>query len=125
MPERIVIALDAENGMVSIEGWKHSSGIGVEELAKTLQQGNPAAFLYTDVERDGMLSHPDFEGVENLLKCTDIPIIASGGISCLDDIKELGACGADGVITGKALYEGRFKLEEAMATAAGFGSRLI
>ncbi len=122
--ERIVIALDAENGLVCTEGWKCRSGVGVEELAETLQEGRPAAFLYTDIARDGMLSHPNFRGVESLLECTERPVIASGGVSSLKDIEELGACGADGVITGKALYEGRFRLEDALEAAAKFGSRL-
>ena len=124
MPGSIVVALDARSGVVSTQGWKQSSGVGVEELAKTLQAGKPAAFLYTDVDRDGMLTHPNLEGVEFLLQCTDIPVIASGGVGCLDDIRALGERGADGVITGKALYEGRFTLEQALETASAFSSRL-
>ncbi len=123
-PGSIVIALDAENGMVSVDGWQQSSGTPVEELAQTLQAGGPAAFLYTDVERDGMLSHPNFEGLQSLLQCTSIPVIASGGVSCLEDIEELGRCGADGLITGKALYEGKFRLEDALDIASGFETRL-
>jgi len=98
--------------------------MGVEELAGKIQEGGPAAFLYTDIERDGMLTHPDFDGLEKLLQITEVPIIASGGVSSLDDIEELGKCGADGVITGKALYEGRFRLEDALDIAAEFTTRL-
>ncbi len=123
-PGQIVIALDAVGGVVSIEGWQESSGVKVKDLAKKLQAGRPAAFLYTDVERDGMLSSSDFDGVRKLLDYTDIPVIASGGVSSLEDIIKLGEAGADGVITGKALYEGKLKLEDALDAAGEFDSRL-
>ncbi|MFW6457578.1 MAG: 1-(5-phosphoribosyl)-5-[(5-phosphoribosylamino)methylideneamino]imidazole-4-carboxamide isomerase [Planctomycetota bacterium] len=123
-PGRIVIALDARDGVVTIKGWQESADITVEELANELEAGPPAAFLYTDVARDGMLTRPNFEGVERLIAATDVPVIASGGVSSQDDIRRLGECGADAVITGKALYEGRFELGAARDVAAEFNSRL-
>lgn len=123
-PGEVVVALDAVKGRVSVEGWRQSTETKVEELAQVLEEGRPAAFLYTDVERDGMLSHPHFSGIKNLLQVTDIPVIASGGVSSLEDIQKLGACGADGVITGKALYEEKFCLQDAIAIANKFQSRL-
>jgi phosphoribosylformimino-5-aminoimidazole carboxamide ribotide isomerase len=89
-----------------------------------LEEGAPAAFLYTDVSRDGMLTRPNFAAVEQLLASVAVPVIASGGVSELDDIRRLGECGADAVIVGKALYEERFGLAEALAVAAAYPSRL-
>ena len=123
-PGRIVIALDALEGRVAIEGWQEVVGQGPVELARRLAEGRPAAFLYTDVSRDGMLNRPNFEAVEELLGAVRIPVIAAGGVASLEDIRELGRCGADAVIVGKALYEGRFALPEALEAAAGHPSRL-
>jgi len=123
-PDRVVIALDARDGVVTIKGWQESAGLRAEELARGLAEGAPAAFLYTDVSRDGMMEHPHFEGVQRLIEASPVPVIASGGVSSLEDIRRLGECGADAVITGKALYEGRFELAEALQTARAFGSRL-
>ena len=124
LPGRIVVALDAVDGIVAIKGWQATAGMAVEELARRLAEGPPAAFLYTDVSRDGMLTRPHLEGVERLIRATSAPVIASGGVSCVEDIRRLGECGADAVITGKALYEGRLDLGEALEAARAFGSRL-
>ncbi|MFP4026701.1 MAG: 1-(5-phosphoribosyl)-5-[(5-phosphoribosylamino)methylideneamino]imidazole-4-carboxamide isomerase [Candidatus Brocadiia bacterium] len=124
LPDRIVIALDAREGLITVKGWQENSGIPARDLASRLADGAPAAFLYTDVSRDGMLTHPHFNGVEEIIKTTPVPVIASGGVSSVDDIRRLGECGADAVITGKALYEGELKLEDALETAKGFPGRL-
>ena len=123
-PGRIVIALDVREGEVAVKGWREGAGVRAEELARRFGEGSPAAFLYTDISRDGMLTHPNFEAVEALLGVTDVPVIASGGVSQLEDIQRLGECGADAVIVGKALYENRFTLGEALEVARGFTSRL-
>jgi len=124
LPGRVVIAVDAREGRVAIEGWQELAKVGPVELARRLSEGGPAAFLYTDVSRDGMLTRPHFEGVERLLAATDVPVIASGGVARLEDVTRLGECGADAVIIGKALYEGKFTLAQAQEAAAPFGSRL-
>lgn len=124
LPDRIVIAVDALHGHVAVEGWQDLVAQRPVEVAQRLAGGRPAAFLYTDVGRDGMLSRPDFKSVEELLSAVEIPIIASGGVASLDDIRVLGECGADAVIVGKALYEGRFALPEALEEAARYPSRL-
>jgi phosphoribosylformimino-5-aminoimidazole carboxamide ribotide isomerase len=124
LPDRVVIALDARDGRLAIEGWQELADVGPVEMARTLAPGRPAAFLYTDVARDGMLTRPNFDGVEKLLEATSIPVIASGGVASLEDIRELGERGADAVIVGKALYEKRFALPEALEVAAVYGSRL-
>jgi phosphoribosylformimino-5-aminoimidazole carboxamide ribotide isomerase len=123
-PGRIVIALDARDGQVTVEGWQAGAGVSVLELARRLALTPPAAFLYTDVARDGMLTRPNFEGVKELVAATDVPVIASGGVSCIEDVKRLGECGADAVVIGKALYEKRLELPEAIEAAAPFRSRL-
>ena len=124
LPSRIVIALDALHGEVAIRGWQEGAGMSVGELARRLAGALPAAFLYTDVSRDGMLGRPHFKGVELLVAATPVPVIASGGVSCAEDIRRLGECGADGVVVGKALYEGRLSLPDALAAARPFRSRL-
>jgi phosphoribosylformimino-5-aminoimidazole carboxamide ribotide isomerase len=124
LPGRIVIAVDALEGRVAVEGWQEFADAGPVELAQRLAEGEPAAFLYTDVSRDGMLSQPNFASVEELLGAVQTPVIASGGVATLDHLRRLGECGADAVIVGKALYEERFALAEALEIAARYGSRL-
>jgi phosphoribosylformimino-5-aminoimidazole carboxamide ribotide isomerase len=123
-PGRIIIALDAKEGVVTVNGWQKSANRGVEELATELEDYGPAAILYTDVTRDGMLTRPHFEGVSQLLATVNVPVIASGGVSDIDDVKRLAECGADGVIVGKALYEGRIKLKDALEVAEQVPTRL-
>ncbi len=124
LPGRIVIAVDAREGRVAVEGWRETTEVSPVELAQRLAEGRPAAFLYTDVARDGMLSRPHFDGVERLLEAVDVPVIASGGVASLEDIRLLGECGADAVIVGKALYEGVIELPQTLEAAAEYGSRL-
>ena len=124
LPGRIVIAVDAREGRVAIAGWQELAEMGPVELARRLSEGRPAAFLYTDVSRDGMLTRPHFEGVERLLEAVDVPVIASGGVAGLEDLERLGECGADAVIIGKALYERKFTLAQALETAGRYPSRL-
>ncbi len=124
LPGRVVIALDAREGRVAVEGWQDEVDESPAELARRLAEAAPAAFLYTDVSRDGMLTRPHFEGVRDLLEAVEVPVIASGGVADLEDIRELGECGADAVIVGKALYEERFPLAEALELADRYPSRL-
>ena len=124
LPDRVVVAVDALEGRVAVEGWQELLAMGPAELAQRLAEGPPAAFLYTDVSRDGMFTRPNFEGVEDLMKAVEVPVIASGGVAELEDIRRLGECGADAVIIGKALYDGRFTLSEALDAASGYATRL-
>lgn len=123
-PGRIVLALDAREGKVAVEGWQETSEAGVVDLAQELERAQPAAFLYTDVHRDGMMSSPNFEGVRELLQATSVPVIASGGVSSVEDIQRLGECGADAVIVGKALYEERIDIVGALDAATAYPGRL-
>ena len=124
LPGRVVIAVDAREGRVAVAGWQELAEVGPVELARRLSEGRPAAFLYTDVSRDGTLTRPHFEGVERLLAAVDVPVIASGGVADLADVVRLGECGADAVIIGKALYERKFTLAQALEAAAPYASRL-
>ncbi|MHC4479405.1 MAG: 1-(5-phosphoribosyl)-5-[(5-phosphoribosylamino)methylideneamino]imidazole-4-carboxamide isomerase [Planctomycetota bacterium] len=124
LPGRIVVALDARNGRVAVEGWRELAEVGPLELARRLETGGPAAFLYTDISRDGMMSRPNFAAVEALLAAVEVPVIASGGVASVADLRVLGECGADAVIVGKALYERRFTLPEALEVADAYPSRL-
>jgi len=124
LPGRVVIALDTLDGHVAVEGWQEVVPEGPIELARRLAEGGPAAFLLTDVSRDGMLSRPNFDMIAELLDAVEVPVIASGGVAALDDVRLLGECGADAVILGRALYEGRIALPEALELAGEYPSRL-
>ncbi|MBM5782691.1 MAG: 1-(5-phosphoribosyl)-5-[(5-phosphoribosylamino)methylideneamino]imidazole-4-carboxamide isomerase [Pelagibacterales bacterium] len=107
-PDKIVVGIDAKNGFVSTEGWVETSEIKTLELAKKFEDCGVTAIIYTDISRDGTLTGPDFIGTEDLAKNLSIPVIASGGISCLEDvlkIKKMEQFGVHGAIVGRALYD--------------------
>ncbi len=121
-PGRIVVGIDAKNGMVAVQGWAEMTGVTAVELAKRFEGYGVSAIVYTDISRDGMLRGPNIEATKALAEAISIPVIASGGLSCLDDIKRLMAIeqsGVTGVITGKAIYTGSIKLYEAIALTKG------
>jgi phosphoribosylformimino-5-aminoimidazole carboxamide ribotide isomerase len=117
-PGRIVVGIDAKNGMVAVQGWAEVTGITAVELAKKFAGDGVAAIIYTDIARDGMLQGPNLEATRALAEAAGIPIIASGGVSSLKDIENLLAIeqyGVTGVITGKAIYSGALNLRQAVA----------
>ena len=121
-PGRIVVGIDAKNGMVAVQGWAELTDITATELARKFEDCGVAALIYTDIARDGMLQGPNLEATRALAEAVSIPVIASGGVSSLKDIKDLMAiesCGISGVITGKAVYTGAIKLSEAIALTKG------
>ncbi|MBI2981926.1 MAG: 1-(5-phosphoribosyl)-5-[(5-phosphoribosylamino)methylideneamino]imidazole-4-carboxamide isomerase [Deltaproteobacteria bacterium] len=111
---RIALGIDAKDGMVAIKGWKEVVPKGALELAREIEPTCPACIIYTDISRDGMLSGPNFDGIKKMVAGLSTPIIASGGISSLDDLKKLKEIGVEGAILGKALYEGRIDLQKAL-----------
>lgn len=118
-PGRIVVAVDAKDGMVATRGWADTSTTPVAELAKRFEDAGVASLLFTDVGRDGMLKGVNIEATLALARATSLPVIASGGVKDIEDIKALvGQPGIEGVITGRALYDGRLDLAEALAAAA-------
>jgi phosphoribosylformimino-5-aminoimidazole carboxamide ribotide isomerase len=122
LPARIVVGVDARDGYVATEGWADVSDVSVVELAERFADAGVAALLFTDVGRDGLLKGCNVEATLGLARKTTIPVIASGGVKDIDDIAELARChaeGIEGVITGRALYEGRLDLAEALKVARG------
>jgi phosphoribosylformimino-5-aminoimidazole carboxamide ribotide isomerase len=117
-PGRVVVGIDAKNGMVAVQGWAEVTGVTAVELAKNFEGLGVAAIVYTDISRDGMLQGPNIDATKALAEAISIPVIASGGLSTLKDIESLMAIeqsGVTGVITGKAIYSGAIDLTEAIA----------
>lgn len=115
--DRIVIGIDARDGYVATEGWLETSEVKAEDLAREMVRFGAQTFIFTDIARDGMLSGPNTEAIEALAIASGAAVIASGGVSTLEDLDELAAkqsSGIDGAIVGKALYTNRFTLEEAL-----------
>ena len=117
-PGRIVAGLDACDGTVAVEGWTRDAGVDVLEAAERLAECRPAAIVFTDIATDGMLSGPNIEATRRLAEHVEVPVIASGGISTLEDIRRVARLPVEGVIIGKALYSGAVDLREALSFAA-------
>ena len=119
LPGRIVVAVDARDGMVATRGWADVSTVTVADLARRFEDAGVAALLFTDVGRDGLLKGCNVAATAALAAEVDIPVIASGGVAGIEDIHQLrGKPGIEGVITGRALYDGRLDLAEALRVAA-------
>ncbi len=117
-PGRIVVGIDAMNGLVAVRGWADVTEKLATEMAKEMEGFGVEAIIYTDIARDGMMQGPNIEATKALAEAINIPVIASGGLSTLDDIRRLIAIessGVTGVITGKAIYSGAIDLREAVA----------
>lgn len=116
-PDRILVGIDAKNGMVAVQGWAELTDITAIDLARRFEDCGVSAIIYTDIARDGMMAGPNIEATKALAEGINIPVIASGGVSSLDDIKNLMAIeksGVTGAITGKAIYTGAIDLAEAV-----------
>ena len=118
---RVVVGIDARDGLVLTHGWEEQGGVSATELAKRMAGLGVSRIIYTDVARDGMLEGVNVEQTRAVADAAGIPVTASGGVSSLADIERLklvsSASGVDSVIVGKALYEGRFTLREALEVA--------
>lgn len=117
LPDRIVVGIDARDGLVAIEGWMKTTRIKAIDLAQQFEDCGVAAINFTDIHRDGMQTGPNIEETRRLAEAISIPVVASGGVSSIEDIKNLmplKAFGVMGVITGRALYTGSLKLKEAI-----------
>lgn len=115
--ERLAIGIDARNGMVAVRGWTEVFDLTTLQLAERVRAQGARTVIYTDVARDGMLTGPDIDGAR-ALAALGLDVIASGGVASLDDLRSIGAAGLAGAIIGRALYEGRFTLPEALACVA-------
>lgn len=119
-PERIVVSVDAKNGLVATDGWKTVTDITAREAVKSLEGLPLAAVMYTDIAKDGMMAGPNIQSLRIILEASPVPVIASGGVTSLDDIMAIKALGEkiEGVILGKALYEGKIDLRKAIAAVS-------
>jgi phosphoribosylformimino-5-aminoimidazole carboxamide ribotide isomerase len=116
-PGRIIVGIDAKDGLVAIKGWAEVTKVKAVDLAKQMQEYGVIAIIYTDIKRDGMLSGPNVEATKALAESLHIPVIASGGVHTMKDIEDLLTvryAGVSGVITGKAIYSGSLNLKEAI-----------
>lgn len=123
-PGRIIVALDAKDGKVALDGWSKLSGHDVVDLAKKYQNEGVEAIVYTDIGRDGMLSGINVEATVRLADAISIPVIASGGVTTLEDVRRLCAVterGIVGTVVGRALYEGAIDFAAAQKLADGLG----
>lgn len=117
-PGRVVLGLDARDGMVAVRGWLDTSTLSAVAVARR-HAGLPlAAIVYTDIATDGTLSGPNIAALEEMLAASSVPVIASGGIATLDDIRRVASIGCTGCIVGRALYDEAFTLADAVAAAA-------
>lgn len=117
-PGRIAVGIDAKGGKVAVEGWAEASTLGVIELARKFEGAGVAAIIYTDIDRDGILTGINWDSTLELANAISIPVIASGGLASLADIRRMlepDARKLAGAITGRALYDGRIKAAEALA----------
>jgi phosphoribosylformimino-5-aminoimidazole carboxamide ribotide isomerase len=123
MHGKIVLALDAKDGLVATRGWTETTGRSAVDVAREVTGWPLAAILYTDVAKDGMLGGPNFEQTRKLAEATNIPVIASGGVGSIEHIHELMELPVWGAIIGRSLYEGKVDLAAAVADAGGNGSQ--
>ncbi len=116
-PGRVAVGIDARGGLVAVEGWAETSQVTAVDLALKFEDAGVAAIIYTDIDRDGVLAGPNIEATAALAERLTTPVIASGGVSSLDDLRALKAratSGIAGVISGRALYDGRIDLKAAL-----------
>ncbi|SFT81029.1 1-(5-phosphoribosyl)-5-[(5-phosphoribosylamino)methylideneamino]imidazole-4-carboxamide isomerase [Sedimentitalea nanhaiensis] len=120
-PGQVAVGIDARNGMVATKGWAEKTDVNVTDLARSFEDAGVAAIIYTDINRDGAMQGPNVAATAALARAVSIPVIASGGVSSLDDLIALRDCGValNGAISGRALYDGALDLKQALATLRG------
>lgn len=118
-PNRLVLGIDARDGQVATEGWLETSDVAAPALAEQFSAEPLAAIVYTDIATDGMMQGPNLRAMAAMKRAVDVPVVASGGVTTADDVAALAAVPMDGCIIGRALYEGRLGLPEALVAASG------
>ena len=113
-PERIAVGIDAKDGKAAVEGWEQVSEYTAVDFAKRMEQLGCRVIIYTDISTDGTLSGPNLKAMKEMIDSVNMDVIASGGVSSLQDLKNLKSIGAAGAITGKAIYTGALDLSEAL-----------
>jgi len=117
-PHKLALGIDARDGMVATDGWLETSETTAISLAEQFDNQPVAAIIYTDISRDGMMQGANIAGMSEMKQATNIPVIASGGVTTLEDVKQLRDAGLDGAIIGRSLYDGVIDLQEAIALAS-------
>lgn len=117
-PTKVAVGLDHRDGEVRTSGWERGSGVPLLEAVAWPEFIGAAAFIVTNIERDATMVGPDVDGLRAVVEAASAPVIASGGVGSLDDLRAVRDVGVDAVIVGKAIYEGRFTVEEAVAACA-------
>jgi phosphoribosylformimino-5-aminoimidazole carboxamide ribotide isomerase len=116
-PGKVAVGLDARDGFVATRGWAEETTMQVTELAKAFEDTGIAAIIYTDIDRDGAMGGPNIAATEALARAVSVPVIASGGVSSMDDLRKLRETGViAGAISGRALYDGAIDLKKALAS---------
>jgi len=118
-PDRIIVAVDARDGLVAVDGWTATGNVSAVELGKRAAGWGAAALLYTDVSRDGLQLGPNIEATAALARSVDCEVIASGGVGSLDDLRRLRDANIASVVVGRAIYDKKFTVAEAAAVAHG------
>lgn len=127
-PGHVAVGIDARGGMVAVEGWAETSDMTAIDLGRKFEDAGISAIIYTDIDRDGMMGGVNVAGTIDLARALSIPVIASGGVSCLNDLKKLKAAAdeagvaLEGVISGRALYDGRLDIRQAITLLKGTGN---
>ena len=123
-PGQVAVGIDARGGHVAVEGWAETSDMTVLDLARRFEDAGVAAIVYTDIDRDGVLAGINWDATLDLARAISIPVIASGGLASIDDVRRLARPDAailEGAISGRALYDGRLDPADALAVLAGTG----
>ncbi|MFD1508273.1 1-(5-phosphoribosyl)-5-[(5-phosphoribosylamino)methylideneamino]imidazole-4-carboxamide isomerase [Lacimonas salitolerans] len=120
-PGQVAVGIDARHGRVATKGWAQETDVLATDLARSFEDAGVAALIYTDINRDGAMQGPNVAETAALAQAVSIPVIASGGVSSLDDLRALRDCGAalDGAISGRALYDGAIDLKQALDLLRG------
>ncbi|MAT72831.1 MAG: 1-(5-phosphoribosyl)-5-[(5-phosphoribosylamino)methylideneamino]imidazole-4-carboxamide isomerase [Planctomycetaceae bacterium] len=122
-PDRLVLGIDAKEGLVATDGWLETSSVAAPELAAQFADAPLAAIVYTDIATDGMLQGPNLPAMRDMQAAVDVPVVASGGVTTVADVEALAAAGLAGAIIGRALYEETITLPGALAAAGGSAAR--
>jgi len=117
-PQRVALGLDARAGRVAVAGWEQETERTAAQVAASVADLPLDAIIYTDIARDGMMAGPNVEATADLVRAASLPVVASGGVTTVEDVRRLKAVGVHGAIIGRALYEGKITLEAALAAAA-------
>jgi len=113
-PGKIVVGIDAKGGKVAVEGWTETTDLDAVRLARQFEDMGVRAINYTDISRDGAMEGPNLEATAEMVNAVEIPVIAAGGVTGMEDLVRLSETGVEGAITGKAIYEGTIDLKEAV-----------